>query len=247
MSDVQNFFQQEAINKLQALAEGARIAMLCTNMAHIPFSTCPMATQKVDESTGAIWFFTGNDGQHTQDIQADSRVQLIYANNSDSAYLTVSGMAEILDDKAKIDELWSPLAKVWFQGGKDDPNLRLLKVTPQEGFYWDTKHSKMVSFIKMAASIVIGKTMDDGIKGSLTIGNTTDASNNEHNNMENNTSPTDLSGTGAKAKMPTPKETVKSMKGKTNEHDEDLLHGSHNPSDAVTDPAVSILKSEDKP
>ncbi len=234
MSDVQNFTQHDAIKKLQELAGDARIAMLCTNLTQAPFSTCPMATQKVDEATGVLWFFSSNDSQHNREIENDSRVQLIYANNGDSSYLTVFGLAEVLYDQAKIEELWTPLVKVWFQGGKDDPNLRLIKVTPQEGFYWDTKHGKMMSFLKMLASIAVGKTMDGGIRGSLDIiHDSVDADNQ--------------SFTNAKAKMPTPQQTVKSMKGKTNEHDEDLLHGNHTPSDAVTDPAVNILKSESMP
>jgi len=225
MSNVQNLAQNEAIKKLQDLTEDAPIAMLCTNLSNIPFSTCPMATQKVDDA-GTIWFLTGADGQHTLDIQADPRVQLIYSNTGDYAYLTVYGTGEIMRDQAKIDELWNPLAKVWFQGGKDDPNLRVLKASPQDGFYWDTKNNKTVSFLKMIASLATGKTMDDGVQGSLT--------------MEAPADPQSV-----KAKMPTLKQTVKSMKGKTHEHDDDLLHGSHSPLDAVTDPAVNIIKSAD--
>jgi len=226
MSDVQNLAQQAAISKLQELTKDTRIAMLCTNLAQVPFSACPMSTQQVEEKTGAIWFFSSDDNQHTHEIAIDNRVQLIYADNGSSSYLTVTGTAELLYDQAKIDELWTPLVKVWFQGGKDDPHLRLLKVTPQEGFYWDTKHGKMVSFLKMIASVATGKTMDGGIQGSLTLAG-------EHN------------GPNVKAKMPTPLQTVKSMQGKTHEHDEDLLHGSHHALDAITDPAINIVKSED--
>ncbi len=237
MSDVRNFASQEAISKLQELAENARIAMLCTNLTQLPFSTCPMSTQQVEDGTGVIWFFSSNDSQHNRDIEQDSRVQLIYANNGDSSYLTIFGTAEVLHDRSKIDELWTPLAKVWFQGGQDDPNLRLIKVTPQEGFYWDTKHGKMISFLKMIASISTGKTMDGGIQGSLTLGD-------HQNTADHLQTPVDQSGSGVKAKMPTPKQTVSSMKGESNEHDDDLLHGQHNPLDAVTDPAVNILKAE---
>ena len=236
MSDVQNLVQHDAISKLQEMTKDARIAMLCTNLAQVPFSTCPMSTQTVDEATGAIWFFSGSDSQHIRDIEKDNRVQLIYAHNGDSAYLSVFGTAEVLHDQAKIDELWTPLAKVWFPGGKDDPNLRLIKVTPQEGLYWDTKHGKMVSFLKMIASLATGKTMDDGIQGSLTLDSDPAQS-----------ALYDPSGATVKARMPTPKQTVQSMKGKTHEHDEDMLHGSHIPLNAVTDPAVHILKSAELP
>ena len=170
MSDVKNLAQSEAISKLQELTEDAPITMFCTNLTNVPFDTCPMSTQKVDDN-GAIWFFSGNDSEHARNIEEDDRVQLLYTNNGNYSYLTISGTAEILHDQARIDELWTPAAKVWFQGGKDDPKLRLIKVTPQEGFYWDTKHGKMVSFLKMVASFATGKTMDDGVQGNLSIGN----------------------------------------------------------------------------
>ncbi|MEP6926878.1 MAG: pyridoxamine 5'-phosphate oxidase family protein, partial [Ginsengibacter sp.] len=91
------------------------------------------------------------------------------SNQSSSEYLSIFGTAEIIFDKNKIEEMWSPIAKAWFTEGKDDPSISLLKVTPQEGYYWDTKNNKMISLIKIATAIVTGKTMDDGVEGKLTV------------------------------------------------------------------------------
>jgi general stress protein 26 len=171
MSDVQNLANEGAIEKLRDLIEHTRIAILCSNLTNIPFSSCPMATQKVDEDTGVIWFFTTVTNKHVHEISVDKRVQLIYADNSNSSYLTLFGAAEISDDRQKLAELWNPDAKVWFQDGINDPKLRLLKVTPSDGLYWDTKNGKMVSFLKRMTSLVTGQTMDDSIEGSLTVKN----------------------------------------------------------------------------
>ena len=53
------------------------------------------------------------------------------------------------------------------QGGVDDPNLSVIQVVPDDGYYWNNKNGKMVAFAKMAASLITGKTMDDGIEGNL--------------------------------------------------------------------------------
>lgn len=164
MSDVKHLESNNAIEKLQEMVKGNSIAMFCTNLTNLPISTCPMSTQKVEDS-GAIWFMSSKVSKHTADIQADNRVQLIYTDHGSSAYLTIFGTAEVLYDRAKVEELWSPIAKVWFPEGKDDPNLTLIKVTPEEGYYWDTKNGKMVSFLKMLASVVSGKEMDGGVQG----------------------------------------------------------------------------------
>lgn len=169
MSDVQNLAHQDAIEKLKDLIEDSRIAMLCSNLTHVPFSCCPMATQQVEEGTGAIWFFTTVTHRHIEEINQDNRVQLIYADNGDSSYLVLHGKAEISSDREKIKELWNTYVKVWFPDGVDDPKLRLLKVTPHDGFYWDTKNGKMVSFLKTMASLVTGQTMDDSIEGTLSL------------------------------------------------------------------------------
>ena len=44
-----------------------------------------------------------------------------------------------------------------------------IKVTPSEGYYWDTKHGTAVAFLKMAASVITGKTMDDSVEGTLEV------------------------------------------------------------------------------
>jgi general stress protein 26 len=55
-------------------------------------------------------------------VQRDS---IVSASNK---YLSVSGVAEVCTDRAKIAELWTEEWKLWFPGGKDDANLALLRV-----------------------------------------------------------------------------------------------------------------------
>jgi general stress protein 26 len=65
--------------------------------------------------------------------------------------------------------MYDPIVKVWMPGGVDDPNLSVIKVIPEDGYYWNNKNGKMVAIAKMAAAYVTGKTMDDGIEGTLTL------------------------------------------------------------------------------
>jgi general stress protein 26 len=81
----------------------------------------------------------------------------------------VYGTAEISTDKQKIDKYWSTMVKAWFPEGKDDPNLTLIKVKPEDAYYWDTKNNKLVSLIKIMTSVVTGKTADDGVEGELKV------------------------------------------------------------------------------
>ncbi|MDX2092563.1 MAG: pyridoxamine 5'-phosphate oxidase family protein [Kofleriaceae bacterium] len=62
---------------------------------------------------------------------------------------------------------WRPLAKVWFTEGKYDPRITVICVTPSEGYDWDTKHNRVVTFAKIVAGAVTGKTLDDSIEGAI--------------------------------------------------------------------------------
>lgn len=166
--DVENLNSTEAIKKMQELVKQANIGMFTTNLSDIPLNTRPMATQQVDDE-GSLWYFSGASTDKNQHIQNDSRVQIMYANNSGYEYLTVYGTATVSRDRAKIEELWTEFAKAWFQGGKDDPELTLIKVKPEYAYYWDTKSNKMISLIKILTSVVTGKSSDNGIEGTLKV------------------------------------------------------------------------------
>ena len=72
------------------------------------------------------------------------------------------GSATLVHDRAKIDELWTPMVKPWFPEGKDDPKLTLLRVDIDDAEYWDSNSSRMVRALAMAASIVAGKPIGMG-------------------------------------------------------------------------------------
>lgn len=168
MSEIKNLEHSQAIQKIKEMVKQAPIAMFCTDLMEVPCSICPMSTQQVEDD-GTMWFISNIISRHTSHIEQDGRVQLVYGDHGSASYLTIFGSAEIHFNRAKLDEIWSPLAKAWFKEGKEDPDLTLIRVTPSEGYYWDTKSGKMVSFLKMIGSAVTGKTADGGIQGGLAL------------------------------------------------------------------------------
>ena len=166
--EVKNLTQEEAIKKFQELVDHSAVCLFTTNLSHLPLTTRPMSVQKVDEQ-GNFWFLSASDSSKNQEITSDNRVQLFFLNVSDYEFLTVYGTASISRDKKKIDELWTDIAKAWFSEGKEDPRVSVIKFQPDEAFYWDTKSGKIVSVIKIFASAVIGKTLSEGVEGTLSV------------------------------------------------------------------------------
>jgi general stress protein 26 len=164
---IQTLQGEDALKKLKAIATKAGNCFFCTNIkTGLPVSIRPMALLDVDEE-GNLWFMSMKDSNKNKEISADPFTHLLFQENTNSGFLNIYGITEINTDQEKIDELWKPLLKVWFQGGKDDLSITLLKVVPTNVYYWDNKHGDIVAFGKMAASVITGKTMDDSIEGNL--------------------------------------------------------------------------------
>lgn len=170
MSHVQNLNNQEAIDKLKALAEDADICLFTTALTIFPLSTRPMSVSQVDEA-GNLWFLSNKSSDKNLHIQADKRVQLFFSNKSKSEFLSVYGEASLFDNnRQKAEELWTPIAKAWFPGGLDDPELSVICVAPKEAYYWDTRHNKAITFFNVLAKAVSGENADDeGIQGKINV------------------------------------------------------------------------------
>lgn len=166
--ETRDLSHREAIEKIQLLVKHNKICMFTTHLTEVPLQTRPMSVQDVDNE-GNIWFLSGADSNKNWEVGEDSRVQLLFANQGDYEFLSVYGHAEIFSDRNKIEELWTPIAKAWFKEGKNDPNATVIKVTPEDAYYWDTKNNKAVSLLKIVTSVFTGKTMDDGEEGTLKI------------------------------------------------------------------------------
>ncbi|QBO57273.1 pyridoxamine 5'-phosphate oxidase family protein [Chryseobacterium salivictor] len=165
----ENLNQKEAIEKLKKLSESARICMFCTDLDSHPNSCRPMSLRETDDQ-GNLWFISSDQSHKNFEIQKDNRVQLYFMNNSDSEYLSILGKAFIYKDKETIEEKWSAMANAWFDG-KDDPNVSVIRVTPDETYYWEPKVGKFVSMLHFATAAISGQKSDndDGREGTLHI------------------------------------------------------------------------------
>ncbi|MET0581925.1 MAG: pyridoxamine 5'-phosphate oxidase family protein [Pseudoxanthomonas sp.] len=128
--------RSDNIRHLANLIKDVEIAMLTTTQADGKLVSRPLGTQQV-EFDGDLWFATGADSEKVAEIKANPRVNVAYASASQNTYVSVSGKASIVADRAKIEELWSPAMKIFFPEGKDDPNLRLIRVRAESAEYWD--------------------------------------------------------------------------------------------------------------
>ena len=161
-----NWSKTESLKYLQGKVKEVRTAMLTTYNTEKGFSSRPMGTADIDEE-GNIWFFTNEYSPKVSEISVENTVSLTYSDPKDHTYLSIVAEASLVDDKAKMKELWNPFVEAFFPKGLDDPKLTLLKVEPTDAEYWDSNSSSMVVLFNMFKAVVTGKQYDEGKHGKI--------------------------------------------------------------------------------
>ena len=114
----------------------------------------------LERENNAIYFLTDARRHKDEEIARNPGVNLSFADTGDQKYVSVTGTAVVSNDRAKIKQLFSTPAKAWWDSA-EDPNIRVLKITPDDAEFWDSPGS-VISYVKMAAAAVTGTRPDLG-------------------------------------------------------------------------------------
>jgi len=144
--------------RVWALMKKIGICMLATWDGH-ELHARPMGAY-VRPEENAVYFLSDARRHKEDEIKQYSKVCLAFADTGAQNYVSLAGHAEVQADRAKIRELWGTPAKAWWDS-PDDPNIRVLKVTPQEAEFWDAPRST-VAYAKMAAAALTGTRPEMG-------------------------------------------------------------------------------------
>jgi general stress protein 26 len=159
--------QAAAQAKINELIKDIRFAMLTTAAPDGTLHSRPMATQKTDFD-GELWFLTREDSGKVCDIDHDTHVSLTYADGKNT-FVALTGRAHVSRDAAKIQELWSPLYTAWFPQGKEDPQIRVLRVKVDAAEYWDAPSNALVRNFQILMSAVTAGQVKVGENEAVTL------------------------------------------------------------------------------
>lgn len=112
----------------------------------------PMTAQLDDGKPGPIWFFTSKENAIVREVGSDSRAIAAFVAKGHDLFASVHGSISIETDRAVLDRLWNKFVAAWFEGGKDDPKLALLRLDPEQGQVW-LNGSSLVAGAKMLLGI----------------------------------------------------------------------------------------------
>lgn len=107
----------------------------------------PMTAQ-FDGQKKSIFFFTAKDTEIAQKATRSRKATLIYSAKEHELFATVHGTIKTDNDRAIIDRLWNRYVAAWFEKGKDDPKLCLLRFEPADAQVW-LDASSVIAGVKM--------------------------------------------------------------------------------------------------
>ena len=112
----------------------------------------PMTAQLEGDEGGPIWFFTASDNDLVKQLRGNARAVATFASRGHDVFAAVHGSLSVDTDRAVVDRLWNRFVAAWYESGKDDPKLRLLRLDPDQGQVW-ADASSLVAGVKMLLGI----------------------------------------------------------------------------------------------
>jgi general stress protein 26 len=144
----------EKRQRLSELVSKFDTAMLVTRTDGAAMRARPLSVASSGEG-GDLYFSTAIESPKVRELEVDPHVAVVMQDGK--RYVSISGVAHVVRDRALIDRLWSESWKIWFPQGKDDPSLCLLHVEPTEAAYWDLSGLEGVKYaFQMAKGFLTG-------------------------------------------------------------------------------------------
>jgi general stress protein 26 len=117
----------------------------------------PLTAQLDKDQVDTLWFFIGKDNRLAKGGAAMAQ----FVSKGHDYFACLAGQAQVQNDPAMIDKLWSRQVEAWFPGGKSDPNLALVRFDIDSAELWETDMS-LSGRLKM----IFGGKIDAGEEGS---------------------------------------------------------------------------------
>jgi general stress protein 26 len=157
-----------SLDALYEQIDAIEIAMMTTRRTDGHLESRAMATQK--RAAGAdLWFVTLEDTQKVRDIAADPHVNLSYYKDRTREWISVSGIASISRERAKIHELYAPDWGAWFpkegdprHGTREDPRMVLIGVDVHAAVYLEVNKPQPVVLFEVVKGWLTGSTPELG-------------------------------------------------------------------------------------
>ena len=85
---------------------------------------------------GDIYFFGSKSEAVVKGLAQNNKVVCTFVSKGHKVFAHIHGTLEALEDRALVDQFWNPFIASWYKGGKDDPELQLLRLNTSKAEIW---------------------------------------------------------------------------------------------------------------
>ncbi len=115
----------------------------------------------LDKPERALWFIGSSDTDLVRSIEVSAVGTYIVIGKDQTFHASMTGPLTIVDDPAKLDEVWSVYSAAWFDKGKRDPKVTLIRFSPTEAAVWASTGSAVKFGFELARSLVSEEAKPD--------------------------------------------------------------------------------------
>jgi general stress protein 26 len=149
------------------ILENTGVGMLTTQFAD-GLRARPLEARP-DRDNGVIYFISDVRGLKDDEIEAAPDVCFTVTNHKERAYLSLSARASVLRDPLLAAKFWKSTDDVWWPGGPEDANVRVLRLEPVRAELWDGPASSLVAAYEFAKARATGDKPNLGEKRKVTV------------------------------------------------------------------------------
>jgi general stress protein 26 len=157
---------QRSLERVWDIVEKVGVCMMTTRFAD-GLRARPLEARP-DREAGLVWFVTDVRGAKDDEIAAHPDACLVFIDQGQNAYLSLTGRAEVRDDHAQAAAIWKTTDDAWWSG-PDDPNVRVLRFEPVTAELWDGPASAAVKAFEFAKARVTGTKPNLGENRKVTV------------------------------------------------------------------------------
>lgn len=120
-------------------------------------SAAPMTAQLDRHANHAIWFFTYRDNRFAEAGPAT----VTFSSKGHDVFARFHGVLVEETSRERLEKQWNNFVEAWFPGGKDDPNLLMLRLDLGDASLWAGEMG-VLGTTKMALGMDVTKDVKGG-------------------------------------------------------------------------------------
>lgn len=148
--------REPELARIGALVRRIGVGMLGTRALDGRWVTRPVEVRLRPDMpfAGEVWILTRASSHKVAEIRAHPQVNIALASARRNAYLSLSGTAGVRRDRRRIAQLWTPMQRVYYPLGPDDPDLTVVRVRIASAERWEGPAGLLGQAVRVAFAAI---------------------------------------------------------------------------------------------